>query len=69
MKKSLILFLIFLVIDIVLFSVFATRPDIKDPEFYYYSIIILEIAIYGSFVLYETSKKTINRNLIHGLIF
>ena len=57
MKKSVILFLIFLVIDIVLFIVFATRPDIKDLEFYYYSIIILEIAIYGSFVLYETSKK------------
>ena len=57
MKKAIILFLIFLVIDICLFAILSNFNGGKAFVRFFLPAIFLEIAIYGSFILYEVSKK------------
>ena len=57
MKKSVILFLIFLVIDIVFLSVLMNFNSGKDFIAFFLPAMFIEIAFYGSFILYEISKK------------
>ncbi len=57
MKKAIILFLIFLVIDICLFAILSNFNGGKAFVIFFLPAIFLEIAIYGSFILYEVSKK------------
>ncbi len=62
MKKSIILFLIFLVIDIVLLSVLMNFNGGKDFIIFFLPAMFIEIAFYGSFILYEISKKGGDKN-------
>lgn len=57
MKKALILFIIFFIIDFLLFAILLNFNGGKDFVIFFLPAIFLEIAIYGSFILYEVSKK------------
>ncbi len=57
MKKALILFIIFFIIDFLLFAILSNFNGGKAFVIFFLPAIFLEIAIYGSFILYEVSKK------------
>ena len=57
MKKALILFIIFFITDFLLFALLFNFNGGKDFVIFFLPAIFLEIAIYGSFILYEVSKK------------
>ena len=51
------MFLIFLVIDICLMAILLNFNGGKDFVVLFLPAIFLEIAVYGSFIIYEISKK------------
>ncbi|MDE7439946.1 MAG: hypothetical protein K2N23_05530 [Clostridia bacterium] len=55
MKKALILLAVFCVLDIILYAVAANLRG-SDVLYIFLPAIFLEIAIYGSFIIYEISK-------------
>ena len=57
MKKAIILFIIFFLIDMLLFIILGNYINGKLFYFWFLPAMFLEIAIYGSFILYEVSKK------------
>lgn len=57
MKKAIILFLIFLVIDICLFAILSNFNGGKAFVIFFLPAIFLEIAFFGSFIIYEISKQ------------
>lgn len=60
MKKAVIMFLIFFVLDIILFYVLDGVGPADISTYYFIAAIFLEISIYGSVILYEVSKKNNN---------
>lgn len=60
MKKAVIMFLIFFVLDIIFLNVFGYLDYGENFDFYFLPVIFLEISIYGSVILYEVSKKNNN---------
>ncbi len=56
MKKAIILFLIFLAIDLVAFIVLTNVNNGHDFNYYFLPLLFLEVAVYGSFIIYEISK-------------
>ena len=57
MKKAIILFLVFFIIDIFLFEIFGSFNYGKDFATFFLPAIFIEIAFYGSLIIYEVSKK------------
>ena len=57
MKKAIILFIIFFLIDMLLFIILGNYNNGKLFYFWFLPAMFLEIAIYGSFILYKKSKK------------
>ena len=57
MKKALFIFIIFFIIDFLLFAILSNFNGGKAFVIFFLPAIFLEIAIYGSFILYEVSKK------------
>lgn len=62
MKKAVIMFIVFLVIDIILLAVLLNFNGGKDFVVLFLPAMFAEIAIYGSFILYEVSKKGGDKN-------
>lgn len=62
MKKAIIMFLVFLVIDFVLYVVLVNFNGGKNFVVLFLPAMFAEIAIYGSFILYEVSKKGGDKN-------
>lgn len=57
MKKAVIMLIVFLIIDIILVAVLLNFNGGKDFVVLFLPAMFAEIAIYGSFILYEVSKK------------
>ena len=57
MKKAIILFLVFFIIDFCLFEILIHCIDGKDFAIFFLPAIFIEIAFYGSLIIYEISKK------------
>ncbi len=57
MKKSIILFILFFVADFIMYVVLCQVNYGKDFDCYFLPAIFLEIAIYGSVIIYEITKK------------
>lgn len=53
MKKACILFLFFLLINVILLAVLLNFNGGKDFVVFFLSAIFIEIAFYGSFIIYE----------------
>lgn len=62
MKKALILFIFFFIIDILLLVVLLNFNGGKDFIVLFLPAMFLEIAIYGSFIIYEYQIK-INKKI------
>lgn len=62
MKKAIILFLIFLVIDICLFAILSNFNGGKDFDIFFLAAMFIEIAFFGSFIIYEISKQEYKNN-------
>lgn len=62
MKKAIILFLIFFVIDICLVAILLNFNGGKDFVVIFLPAMFVEIASYGSFIIYEISKKGGDKN-------
>ena len=62
MKKAIILFLIFFVIDICLVAILLNFNGGKDFVVIFLPAMFVEIAFYGSFIIYEISKKGGDKN-------
>ena len=62
MKKAIILFLIFFVIDICLVAILLNFNGGKDFVVIFLPAMFVEIASYGSFIIYEISKKEGDKN-------
>lgn len=62
MKKAVIMLIVFLIIDFVLYVIFIHFNGGKDFVVTFLPAIFAEIAIYGSFILYEISKKGGDKN-------
>lgn len=62
MKKAIILFLIFLVIDICLFAILSNFNGGKDFDIFFLAAMFMEIAFFGSFIIYEISKQEYKNN-------
>jgi len=57
MMKAVIMFIVFLIIDIILLAVLLNFNGGKAFVVLFLPAMFAEIAIYGSFILYEVSKK------------
>ncbi|MEG2270128.1 MAG: hypothetical protein RSA91_06910 [Bacilli bacterium] len=57
MKKSLILLGVFSLLDLILVITFTHVNNGNDFAYYFLPAIFLEIAIFGSIIIYEVSKK------------
>ncbi len=57
MKKAIILFLVFFIIDIFLFAFLSSFNGGKVFTIFFLPAIFIEIAFYGSLIIYEVSKK------------
>ena len=65
MKKSMIVFFCFLIAGYALWEIHGTVEAGKHFKYYFPLVIFVEIAAYGSLLLYEVSKKN-NSNDKHG---
>lgn len=61
MKKAVVMFTVFLIIDIILMAVLLNFNGGKDFVVLFLPAMFVEIAVYGSFILYEVSKKGGNK--------
>ena len=68
MKKSVIMFIVFLIIDIILTAVLLNFNGGKDFVVLFLPAMFIEIAVYGSVILYEASKKWDKYSVIFDLI-
>ncbi len=57
MKKAVILFIIFCLADFILFFIIDGYKNGQYFSNIFLPIMFFEIAVYGSFILYEVSKK------------
>ena len=57
MKKAVILFVVFAVIDLILFIVLGQVNYGNDFSYYFMPAMFIEIATYGSVLIYDVNKK------------
>ena len=57
MKKAIILFLVFFIIDFCIFAILSSFNGGKEFVTFFLPAIFIEIAFYGSLIIYEVSKK------------
>ena len=57
MKKAIISFLVFLIIDFLLFAFLVCFNGGKDFVIFFLPAIFIEIAFYGSFIIFEITNR------------